>query len=97
MIVAEVSVVPLGVGTGVSRYVREAVRALAGAGLKIDPRAMATDVEARDLDELFAAVKKAHEAVIAAGAMRVLTTVKIDDRRDKEITIVSKIKAAAPR
>ncbi len=93
MIVAEVSVVPLGEGTGVSRYVREAVRALAGAGLKTDLRAMATDVEAKDIDELFAAVKKAHEAVFAAGAKRVLTTVKIDDRRDKEITMESKISA----
>lgn len=93
MIVADVSVVPLGVGTSVSEYVKKAVRALDGSGLKVLHGPMSTSLEAKTVDEVFAAVRKAHEAVIAAGAKRVVTTVKIDDRRDKEHTMASKLSA----
>ena len=93
MIVADVSVVPLGVGTSVSAFVKEAVKALDGSGLKVIHGPMSTSLEARSLDELFAAVRMAHDAVIAAGAKRVVTTVKIDDRRDKEHTMASKMDA----
>src|SRR5512137_2620093 len=84
VIVADVSVVPLGVGTSVSAYVKKAVKALDGSGLRVMHGPMSTSLEARTLDEVFAAVKKAHEAVLAAGAKRVVTTVKLDDRRDRD-------------
>ena len=38
-------------------------------------------------------VKKAHEAVINSGAKRVITELKIDDRRDKDVRIGNKITA----
>jgi len=93
VIVADVSVVPLGVGTSVSAYVKKAVAALDGSGLKVLHGPMSTCLEARTVDEVFSAVKKAHEAVLAAGAKRVVTTVKIDDRRDKDHTMASKLGA----
>lgn len=93
MIVADVSVVPLGVGTSVSAYVKHAVRALDGSGLKVMHGPMSTSLEARTVDEVFAAVKKAHDAVVAAGAKRVVTTVKLDDRRDKDHSMASKLSA----
>lgn len=93
MIVADVSVVPLGVGTSVSAYVKKAVKALDESGLKVLHGPMSTSLEARSLDEVFSAVKKAHDAVIAAGAKRVVTTVKLDDRRDKDHSMASKLSA----
>jgi uncharacterized protein (TIGR00106 family) len=93
VIVAEVSVVPLGVGTSVSAYVTKAVRALDESGLKVMHGPMSTSIEARTVDEIFSAVKKAHDAVIAAGARRVVTTVKLDDRRDKDHSMASKLGA----
>ena len=93
MIVADVSVVPLGVGTSVSAYVKKAVKALDESGLKVLHGPMSTALEARTLDEVFAAVKKAHEAVIAAGARRVVTTLKVDERLDKDHTMASKLGA----
>jgi len=36
---------------------------------------------------------KPHEAVFKAGAQRVITTIKIDDRRDKKETMEYKVKA----
>lgn len=93
MIVADVSVVPIGEGTSVGRFVRRAVEALEASGLRVMPGPMSTSVEAHTLDELFAAVRMAHEAVVGAGAKRVLTTIKIDERLDREHTMASKLEA----
>jgi uncharacterized protein (TIGR00106 family) len=43
---------------------------------------MGTIVEG-DLDRILAVVKKMHEGVFGKGVVRVLTTIRIDDRRDK--------------
>jgi uncharacterized protein (TIGR00106 family) len=93
MIVADVSVVPMGEGTSVSALVRKAVKALDGSGLKTMHGPMSTSLEAESLDQLFLAVRKAHEAVFSAGAKRVVTTVKIDDRRDRRHSMASKMDA----
>lgn len=93
MIIAEISVVPLGEGTSVSRFVRLAVNELKKTGLKTFSGPMSTSLEATTLDEVLAAVKAAHEAVVKAGAKRVVTTLKIDDRRDKLATMETKMRA----
>ncbi len=54
---------------------------------------MATVIETEDLETLFKTVKEAHNAVINAWAKRVITELKIDDRRDKNIRIGTKIKS----
>ena len=51
-------------------------------GIKYELTAMGTIVEG-DLDGILAVVKKMHEQVFGEGVARVVTTVKIDDRRDK--------------
>ena len=93
MIVAEFSVIPLGEGSSVSRYVKAAVKELKGPGIKVEPSAMGTVIEANDLRTIFDAVERAHEAVFAAGIQRVVTELKIDERRDKELSIQSKLEA----
>jgi uncharacterized protein (TIGR00106 family) len=55
--------------------------------------AMATVIETEDLDTLLSLVKKAHMTMVNSGAKRIITELKIDDRRDKNATINSKIKA----
>ena len=84
MAVAEISVVPLGTKTpSVSVYVAAAVKVLQQEkGLKYELTAMGTIVEG-DLDNILTAAGKMHEAVLNKGAFRVLTTIKIDERRDK--------------
>ena len=94
MIMAELSVVPIGTKTpSVSKYVRKAIEALERAGVRYKVGAMSTTIEAEDLDTLFKAIKLAHNAVFEEGTERVVTTIKIDDRRDKNISIESKIEA----
>jgi uncharacterized protein (TIGR00106 family) len=93
MIIAELSVVPIGAGVSVSKYVRVAIKALEGRGVRVIPGPMSTVLECKDIDLLFKAVKLAHRAVLAAGAARVITTLKIDERTDKEATVESKMRA----
>jgi uncharacterized protein (TIGR00106 family) len=84
MPIVEVSVVPLGTRTpSVSQYVAGAVKVLEREkDLKYEMTAMGTIIEG-DLDRILTAVRKMHEVVFAEGATRVITTIKIDDRRDK--------------
>jgi len=93
MVVAEVSVSVLVESASIGRFVRTAVEALKKSGLRTLPGPNSTSIEAATLDEILAAVRDAHIAVVNAGAKRVVTTLKIDDRRDKLATMESKLGA----
>ncbi len=94
MIIASLSVVPLGASSSVSKYVRAAQTALGtDSNVHVFPNAMATVLQTPDLPTLFAAVERAHQAVVALGAKRVITELKIDDRRDKDATVESKLRS----
>ena len=94
MAIVEVSVVPLGTGTtSVSLYVARAVEVLPGEkDIKYELTAMGTIIEG-DLEHLLTLVRKMHEAVFDAGITRVVTTIKIDDRRDKISSMSSKMES----
>lgn len=94
-VIADFSIVPLGQNeTSVGHYVAAAVKAFKNIkGLDYEITAMGTVLGAKDLDTIFEAVKQAHEAVIAQGVKRVESTLRIDDRRDKQRTMDDKVKA----
>ncbi|MBN2014016.1 MAG: MTH1187 family thiamine-binding protein [Candidatus Altiarchaeota archaeon] len=97
MIIAEISVVPLGTKTpSVGSYVRKAVDKLRKMGLKPELTAMGTVFEAEDIEVILKAYKAVHESVFKEGACRVITTLRIDERRDKEGSIRQKIKSISP-
>jgi len=89
-VVADLSIMPVGEGTSLSKYVKRAVEELRKAGLKIDVGAMSTSVEAETTEEIFRAFERAKEALFEMGAKRVYMVIKIDERRDKPISIESK-------
>ncbi len=93
MIIAEVTLTPLGEGTSVSRFVKTAFEAIKSTRIKTMLTPMSTILEASTLDEIFTAVKKGEEAMFRAGAQRVIVNLKIDHRIDKEATMESKLKA----
>ena len=93
MIIAEISFSVIGEGSSIGPFVRLAVNELKKSGLKTVSGPNSTSIEAATIDEILNATKAAHVAVVGAGAKRVVTTVKIDDRRDKPATMESKIKA----
>ncbi|MFC1914490.1 MTH1187 family thiamine-binding protein [Chloroflexota bacterium] len=92
MAMVEVSVVPLGTETpSVSKYVAGAVRLLREEpDIKYELTSMGTIIEG-DLEHLLALVRRMHQSAFDIGAKRVVTTVKIDERRDKPITIAGKV------
>jgi len=94
MALVEISVVPLGTPTpSLSQYIAKAVKVLEGEkDIKYELTAMGTIIEG-DLDRVLTLARKMHEAIFNAGVMRVVTTIKIDDRRDKNSSIDSKMKS----
>jgi uncharacterized protein (TIGR00106 family) len=94
MIIAEISVVPLGTKTAsVSKYVAKAVDELNKLGLQPELTAMGTIFEADDISLVLDAFKAVHESVFEQGAVRVVTTVTVDERRDKEGSIKQKLQS----
>lgn len=93
MVVADVTVVPLGTGsTSLSSFVVACQRELQqhGEGLTFELTAMGTIIEG-DLDRILALVRRLHEVPFEHGAARVNTTIRIDDRRDKAGSIAGKV------
>jgi uncharacterized protein (TIGR00106 family) len=85
VVVAEVSIFPIGTGApGVSRYVAAAVRELEASGLKCTLGPMGTTVEAGTTEEVYAAMARAQRAVFELGVGRAYTVLKMDERRDVE-------------
>ena len=94
MALVEISVVPLGTPTpSVSQYIARAVKVVEGEkDIKYELTAMGTIIEG-DLEQVLTLARKMHEAVFNAGIMRVVTTIKIDDRRDKASSMSSKMES----
>jgi len=93
VIIAALSIFPVGESTSLSSYVRASLDELKQTGLTIQPGSMATTIEASTLDDLFQAVKKAHDIQIAMGAQRVYFVLTVDDRQDKNATMSTKLRA----
>ena len=83
-VIASFSIVPVGTGnTSLSKFVAEAIKALESKGIKYRLTPMNTIIEGNSLDEIFEAIKIAHNAVEKVGAKRIVISINIDDRLDK--------------
>jgi len=92
--IAAVSLSPLGVGLSVSEYVAAAIRVLERQDrVRWQLDSMFTTLEG-DPEELFRVIREMQEAVFAAGAQRVGTVIKMDERRDRAgVTLEEKVAA----
>lgn len=95
-VIADLCVVPLGVGVSVSEYVAACEKVLKEAGLKTQLHAYGTNIEG-EWDAVFAAIKRCHEAVHAMGAPRITTTLKFGTRTDRSQTMEEKVKSVEKR
>jgi uncharacterized protein (TIGR00106 family) len=93
MIISQLSISPVGETVSLSKYVKVVLNVLRKNKIRYRTNDMATVIETENLDILFDVVKKAHNSVIESGAKRVITELKIDDRRDKNIKIGYKVKS----
>ncbi len=97
MAVVQISCTPLGEGSGgISKYVAGCVRLVEESGLKYQLTPMGTIIEG-DIDAIFALLRNMHESPFNAGAQRVSTLIKIDDRRDREHTMQGKLDSVFKR
>jgi len=92
MSVVGVSIVPIGTkAPGISSFVAGCLKVLNRYDdLIYELTPMATVIEG-DLTRILEAVKEMHEAPFGSGAVRVLTNITIDDRRDRELTMRGKV------
>jgi uncharacterized protein (TIGR00106 family) len=91
-VIADLCVVPLGVGVSVSKYVAACEQVLKEAGLKTKLHAYGTNIEG-DWDTVFAAIKRCHQVVHEMGAPRISTTLKFGTRTDRSQTMEDKVKS----
>jgi len=93
MPIMEINIIPLGTKTpSVSKYIADALRVLGKEkNIIYELTAMGTIVETDSLDLLLTLAKKMHRAVLSGKINRVVTTIKIDDRKDKKISIEEKV------
>ncbi|MGD0916617.1 MAG: MTH1187 family thiamine-binding protein [Thermodesulfobacteriota bacterium] len=93
MAILEISVVPIGTkDTSLSSYVADCIRILKREKVPHELTAMGTNIEG-NLRDLIKLALKMHQVPFSKGANRVVTTIKIDDRRDKVGTVSGKKRA----
>ena len=73
--IADICVIPVGVGTSVSEHVAACGRVFEEAGLTTMLHAYGTNVEG-EWDDVMAALKRCHEVVHEMGAPRISTTIR---------------------
>ena len=92
-VMVEFNIIPLGKGISVSKFLAPALKELDKLGVRYNITPMCTIFEAKSVEDAFDIVKVAHEAVFKASVKRVVTTVKIDDRRDIERDMEEKMES----
>ena len=91
-VIADLTVVPLGVGISLSKYVAACEKVLEKAGLETRLHAYGTNIEG-DWDEVLAAVKRCHEVIHEMGAPRVSSVLKLGTRTDREQNMSDKVRS----
>jgi uncharacterized protein (TIGR00106 family) len=92
---AEFSVIPVGKGVSLSEHVSRSLRIVVESGLDYRLNPMGTVVEG-GYDEVMSVIRRCHEAVMA-DSERVITTVRIDDRRGATSAIEDKVRSVEAR
>ena len=91
-VIADLCVIPMGTGTSVSNQVAVCERILSEAGLKTKLHAYGANIEG-EWDAVFAAGKRCHEALHAAGVPRISTSMRFGTRTDREQTMEDKVRS----
>jgi uncharacterized protein (TIGR00106 family) len=92
---AEFSIIPIGIGSSVGNQVSEVLKIVDNSGLpyKINPMGTVVEGEWNDIMKL---IRKCHHTVLKGGE-RVVTTIAIDDRKGKPNRIEKKVKSIEKR
>ncbi|MCJ2045616.1 MTH1187 family thiamine-binding protein [Methylobacterium sp. J-078] len=91
-VVADLCIVPMGVGPSVSPYVREIKAILDASPLNAEMHANGTNIEG-ELSEICALVEACEARLSELGVQRVFFTMAFSSRRDKDQAMADKLKA----
>jgi uncharacterized protein (TIGR00106 family) len=95
MAIMEISVIPIGTGTAsVSRFVAQAIDVLENEkNIEYQLTPMGTIIESDSTEHLLTIAGEMHNIVFGDEVKRVVTTIKLDERKDKELTMNGKLKS----
>jgi len=89
-VIADIAIIPIGVGVSLSKYIAACELILNKAGLNPQLHANGTNVEG-EWEVIFSALKECHETLHAMDAPRVSSTLRVGTRVDKAQTMQDKI------
>ena len=89
-VIMNLTLVPMGVGVSVSRYIAACEEIIEASGLTSELHANGTNIEG-EWDDVMAVVKKCHERVHEMGAPRITTSMHLGTRTDKSQTMADKV------
>lgn len=90
-VLAEFSIAPLGTGASISPQVAHVLRIVIDSGIRYKANPMGTVLEG-EWDEIMTIIRKCH-AEVMKDSERVLTTITIDDRKEKQNRIEKKLES----
>ena len=90
-LLADVSIVPIGVGSSMAKYIAACERLFRDAGLNPKLHAFGTNVEG-EWDAVMSAIRRCHETVHGMGAPRVHTTIRCGTRIDRDDTLEDRVR-----
>ncbi|PKM84064.1 MAG: hypothetical protein CVU88_00040 [Firmicutes bacterium HGW-Firmicutes-13] len=97
MAVLQINVTPLGTEeSSISSFVSEACKIARDKGLKFEVNPMSTVIEGHQ-SELFDVAQKMHEMPFQMGANRVITSITIDERTDKQTDMENMVEAVTQK
>ena len=91
-VIADIAIIPLGVGLSLSRYVAACEKVFTEAGLEPRLHSNGTNVEG-DWDVVMDAIKRCHAVLHEMNVPRVATNVRLGTRVDRSQTMDDKLEA----
>ena len=89
-VIADLAIIPIGVGVSLSKYVAACERVLIESGLEPRLHANGTNVEG-EWELVFTALKRCHETLHEMGVPRISTNMRIGTRGDRVQSMQDKI------
>jgi uncharacterized protein (TIGR00106 family) len=91
-VIADLCIVPIGVGVSMGKYIAACEKVLEQTGLKTQLHAYGTNIEG-EWDQVMAALKKCHMILHEMGVPRIHTTMRLGTRVDRDQTMDDKIRS----
>ena len=91
-VIADLCLVPLGVGVSVSPYIAECEKILKSFDVKILLHGYGTNIEG-EWEIVFDAIRSCHQVLHQAGVPRISTTLKFGTRTDRDQSMEDKVES----